>query len=858
MLKTDITALKAVSAGIVLCLALFLCAEHADAQLAENDLIAGQSALADARYSDAEHSLVRYLAANHQNPVFCTNALNYLCMAVYKQKNFQNVLKLLDENADITGLDNTGTFEYWRARSILELGNIDEAVAIADNTVVNLKKDTIGAIRLYRLKGIALSRSLSPDAAEDARIAFSNANIRASSLTEDLANGFRLDNYLDWAESELKFGYKANAENILSDQQELSHSVSNSVSAQKGAIQYAKLLVSSGHTNEANTILSKIADDKNAHHANRAEAIVTIASICSDTNRLNTVYSVLCGLELSPAIIAEAKMRFGKEIALKDNDAFQLTGVKILSSSVKCNTTSPFARDCQLILANTWMRLGSNSLAAAEFKNYSDAFGGEKNKDFIAKKGCATALFSLKNYDEAALIFTEAAELAETTLESSKCLSMAADSYYNSSKFSRAAELYKQAAAKALVAENSELSLQCRIKSADAVEKTGDLNSALEEFKDIASDPKAGEYSRKANLRRAIIFEQQDYKEEAESTYSSVLENEQENQITVSARLGRGRTRYRRFKFESAIVDLKLIPQSYTNEADEAAYIIILANYGLGKDEDAYKLAQTYIFKRPFAKNLSDVMLWAAQYDFNRKNFSAAENAFLKFAEKFPENQITQYALLWAADSAFRQSEFARANDTLSKISKLRSDNQVLPEARLLQARSLRELTRYEDTLSVLDEIITEFPADDLVVTALILKGETLFVLAGKEPGDKGYITAEKAFSNALLRSDIKPDQVIECSFNSARCYEKAGNYKKAADIYLNGTIDRYAQYTLSHIQLSAKAAGFFAKAVFNAAILLENEGDIEGAINTLGHLSTTSLPESEKASSEIRRLRTK
>lgn len=857
MFKSLITLIKS-RHGLAILAALCLATGNALGQLAQQDMVNGLSALADTRYSDAERSFIRYLAANQQTPVLCTNALNYLCMAVYKQKKYTEVIRLLEENADITCADTAGIFDYWRARSVLETGEISKAVDIIDNALAINKSDGIDVLRLYRLKGIALSRLTSSDAAENARAAFSNANIRASAKLEGPIKAFRIDNYLDWAESELHFGNTNEAERILSEQMEGVHSVTNSISAEKGAILYSKIILASGKNQDAIELLSKIAEDHDANSVNRADAIVALASISSDTNRLSHLYSVLLDLELSPALLAESKMRFGKELALKDDVFQQNKGVAILSSAIKANTTSPYAPDCQLVLANTCLLLGSNNVSAAEFKNYMEAFSGTRNKDFIAKKGYATALFAMNNFDESALLFTEAAALADSPLDKAVCLAQAADAYFNSSKFSRAAELYKQAAALALTTGNSTLPIRYRLKSANAIEQTGDLTTALNEFNDIASDFSAGDYIRKANLRKAFIYEQQDKKEEAEVAYSAVLNVETNDEISAIARLGRGRTRYRKFKFESAILDLGKVPESFTNEYNEASYLVILASYGLGQDEKAFNLAEDFIANRRDAKNMPEVMLWAAQYDFNRKNYKAAEKVFLEFAGKFPDHPIAQYALLWAADSAYKQSEFARANEILAKISKLNSNQQVIPEARLLQARSLRELTRYEDALSVLDELITDFPADDLVVNALMLKGETLFVIAGKEPEGVGYIKAEQVFSSALLRSDIKPDQAIECSFNSARCHEKAGEYKKAVDIYSSKVIDRYANYISSHIHLSSRSAEFFAKAAFNASALLENDGDIEGAVKILHHLATTSLPESEKASSEIRRLRTK
>lgn len=857
MFKIQLKPFKATASRAILLSALLCGAQNASAQLAQDALSEGTSALANALYSDAEHCFVQYLSANQKNPAYCVEALSWLCMAVYKQGKYPDVLRLLDENADIIALDKAGIFDYWRARTLLEIGKNEESAEIIDNALARTNDSGIDTLRLYRLKGLVNARSDKPESLENARAAFSNANTRAASDNVYQTKMFRLDNLLDWAEAELKFGNKAEAEKILSEQRKLSNSVTNSISAEKGAIQLAKLLIESKHEKEADTILTGVTGNSLAHHANRAEAIIAIAKICSDTNRLDNLYSDLLTLELSPALLAEAKMRFGSELTFKENKEIKLRGVRILSSAVKCNTTSRFAPDCQLLLANTWMQLGSNSMAAAEFKNYTEAFSGEKSKDYIAKKGCATALFALGEYEESALSFSEAAPLAEAMPESAICLSLAADALYNASKYFRSAETYKQAAAMALAAGDRNLALTCRLKSADSVENTGNNQAALDEFNDIASDPEAGDFARKASYRKAIIYEQQNDNQSAELSYNNVLGNSTNDEYTVLARLGRGRTRYRMFNFKAAINDLKNFPEAYTNEADEAAYLLILSSYGLGQDESAATLASEFLAKRQSAKNLPDVMLWTAQYNFNRKNYPEAEKIFMDFVDKFPNNQMSIYALLWAANAAFKQSEFDKTNEILARISKLTSDQQIIPEARLLQAKALRELTRYEDSLSVLEEIITDYPADDLVVNALMLKGESLFALAAREPEGKGYLTAEQAFSNALLRSDIKPDQIIECSFQSARCFEKAGEFEKAVHIYCTKTIDKYAYFTLSNIKLSKRSAEFFSKAVFNAAALLEKAGNIDGAIKIFRHLETTSLDEREKASAEIRRLKT-
>ncbi len=797
------------------------------------------AAIADGMYSSAEEHLVKYLAANRANstsPEYL-RAISLFCQTLAGLRRPNDIIGFLDRNADVIEAGDSRSFDYWRAYAILESGNPTNALKIINPDIrISTKTNDTANLNLVRLAAKAYYRMDQPE-----------ARIRANEM---------IDYYL------------LNAPKV-----------DPSISLPGAKLLKAKLMARDGRRDEAARILKQIADGDSTDTLVKAQALLDYVELC-ETNAPGTIeYAnrlsrLPLGKDASNYLIP-----CGRILASRRETAE--VGARYLTKAVRENPTSPLAPEAQLAIAEAWLSVSSNTIAKAEFKNYLGTYGSTREQTSRANAGLAEALYRLGEFSEAATLFKKAAD-TPSDLASSVLDMRAADALYADEKYEAAAALYYDISCRAHTMTGHEYGFQLLEKfypdgaaeglgsildrasfmSADSLERCGKTDEALKRFDGIASAKTTGPvnpFSDEALYRAALLHERQGggvgSNQDAITRYTTLISAPgTTDQLRRQAFLGRGRCYYRNKSLDIAISDFTKAEEDGFDSADEATMYHVYALYGLGQDREAVRLAEAFVrgdSDSPFRPTLA---FWLAQYYYNALDFKESARRFADFASKWPNDTRAPRALLWSAKADLRQSESQKALDTLAALGNRYGESDVMPEARYTQAKTLCNLARFEEAVTLIENSTTKFPESAFTTRALILKGDAIFSLYGATKSVYSITNALSAYEIAGGRADATAETRLECNYKSGRCLEKDGNAETVAKYYYDNVIAPF--YTLAdNGDVSPSCISFYEKAVFACARLNEQSGNPRKSLAILRRLAEYGTPERAQAEREIARI---
>ena len=824
----------------VLCAAALLAAPSAlpDGGFPVDHLALAKAAIADGMYPSAEQHLVKYLALNRAkstSPEY-RNALSLLCQTLAGLRRYDDIASLLDRNADIIDAGDRRVFDYWRAYSILETGNPMSALKLIDPDMrIAVKTNDTDNLKLVRLAADAYSRLDQPDALARAE----------EMIGFFLLNAPQTDPALPLSGAKLL---------------------------------QARLMARGGKRDTATASFKTLADDDSIDSFIRASAILEYVRLV-ETNAATTIEYAnrLSRLPLGKAA-SDYVIPCGRILASRRDTAE--AGARYLTKAVRENPASPLAPDAQLAIAEAWLSAGSNTLAAAEFKNYLETYGTTREETSRATAGRAEALFRLGEFSEAATLFQKAADTPSDIARS--ILDMrAADALHAEGKYEAAAALYYDISCRAHTMTGNEYGVQLLKKfyhdgaadglrfildranfmSADSLERCGKIDEALKRFDGIASEKTTGPKTRffdEALYRAALLHERKGAgvgsTRKAIKSYERLAMETTNDLLRCRALLGSGRCHYRNKSLETAIRDLAKAEKGGYDFADEATMYHVYALYGLGRDTAAVNLAKSFVERETASTVRQTLAFWLAQYYYSAMDFKESARRFTEFAAKWPDDPRAPRALLWSAKADLRQSENQSALDTLAALGNGYAESDVMPEARYTQAKTLCNLARFEEAVTLIDNATTKFPESAFTTRALILKGDAIFSLYGTAKSVYSITNALSAYEIASGRADATAETRLECNYKSGRCLEKGGDAGTVAQYYYDNVIAPF--YNLAENgDVSPQCVSFYEKAVFASVRLHEQAGTPRKALAALRRLIEYDTPERAQAERDIARI---
>ena len=456
-----------------------------------------------------------------------------------------------------------------------------------------------------------------------------------------------------------------------------------------------------------------------------------------------------------------------------DADAVK-EGLDALDQAVRLDPSAEDAPSLLLYIAETLAEQGHHEEALAAYDRWISGYDVPDLRIRV-RRGRGRTLLAANRPDEALASFTEAIELADTATLRRELQVEAVEAALAAKRYARAETLCQE-----LLKVSPDAAISLRL--ARALEAGGDYEAARRAYATTRDDPQASEDDAfTAAVRLAALFSKEGRYDAAIAELTRFLPRARKPAHQAAIRLGRGRAYHAlalangdRFQLERARDDFAAIEGAEDPAvAAEARFFLVLCHYGLGEDDQARTLAQTYLTDYPDSPRVPDMILWLAKSDFNRGEYEAAAKGFQTFSERWPNDPRVPNARFLAARAAYQAGDYAHAIELVATLAETAPQAEILPDARFLQAEALIELARFGEAAELLTRLIRHSPDAPWVGEAHGRLGDCLRITATNDPAR--YELAYKNYRAALDRIDPAQDadSAAMYAYQIGRVYEK-------------------------------------------------------------------------------------
>ncbi len=274
-------------------------------------------------------------------------------------------------------------------------------------------------------------------------------------------------------------------------------------------------------------------------------------------------------------------------------------------------------------------------------------------------------------------------------------------------------------------------------------------------------------------------------------------------------------------------------------------------------DEAATRAAFEQVAKEhPNSPVAAEAFFWLAQQQFNNKQWVEAQKLFMTVPAKWPAHRLADTAILWAARAAMNRQAYKEARDVLEgllqnpayRASPWRAD------ARMLEAETLTEESKFAEALLVFESIARDFPDSPRADEAWGRVGDCHFSLATEDPANprlERYQQAVLAYQQVL--NSLRADRAIksQARYKIGKCFEKLGKRAEALERYLEIVYDADEQGRI------AAGPAWFCRAGLDAGELLEGDGRWREAAKVYARLAQSGFAGAEGAKQRLQRIQT-
>jgi TolA-binding protein len=798
-------------------------------------LATGRAAYEDGLYGLASRRLEELMAAATDRRRAEEAAL-WLARVRVAEDRPEEALSVLDEHSG--GLRNAALLADYaavRAAALMRLGRIPEAAselgAFRDRHLE--EKSAPGALRLLAQAHAQLGDW------SGARETVALLEERFGELPDAPAAA------LDLARELRQAGRIAEARGLLA---QVEKGYAGQIWSERAAVQTAEIQLSQGERPQAMSRLQSLTTNAQLSAETRAMGYRIVAqAFGSESNYAAAVEMIDRGIAASadPAQRLESEILKARLLLMADRID---EGRQLMREVASRVPDGAHAAHLQAALADSLLRMGRWSDAAAEYQVWLDAFDGAPGTS-EALAGRGWALWHAKRYEESAAAFARAAAVETNGALRLPLLQKVADAQFASGQYTGAKAAY--AAVLEAPGIDDETAGRVKLQLAETELALGNAEAGELLLLELSRARRETAFSRAATLRLGALYEERGALETASEQYGRIVDSCADADSCAQALLARGLIRYRMGSFQAAFDDFTRIrselPQ--TPPAPQAMFMRGWCLYLLGKDDEALAACERFLADYPGSQFVPDVMVWLAEIAFNHGEYEKAERRFLAVAQQHPDSPRAADALFWAGRSATARRAYLAANEHYNALMARHPESPRLAETLLAQGDVLSELGQFAAAILAYDEVIVRFPQSAESMVAWGRKGDCQYTLGQETPAR--YEEALLSYRTLLDFARTPMDLRLQAGFKIGRCLEKMGRAAAALDHYME-----VAYSYLQETRPPAAATVWFTRSAFAAAALQERAGKWREAVGIYGRVADSGVPAAAEAADRMRRIR--
>lgn len=803
-------------------------------------LFQARSALDDALAPMAERLAREVYAAPNSTADQRLAALDLLFSAIEAQNDPTRLLATAKgDGPKGPPLPTDGRMALWQARALVLLGRPAEA-ASALQSAASTAEPSLAPLFALRLPATLLAAGDT----NAALTAFARVVERPESGTEQDATK------LEYAR--LLFGLQRKGDAVLQLKAWLSSAPAHqSPAADAARLLLAQLLLDGPDPQAAVAILQPLLDSSGTPPDVRAAALLCAAmaaELRADAD------AALSATELALTTAESPATQFASQSALvrlhcRRNQADR--ALAVLREVVRANLRSPEVAELQLDVTEALYRQQLYPEALQEAQNVIET-QTDAAIEARAQHARGESLAAMGRFDEAALALLRAADLFVDRQKHADCLFRAAETLREADLHPQAVEALQRFQTQF---PDSQLLSRAALLQGESLSQTAPADAERHLLTVAGRFPESPDGARALFLAAQLAATRED-RSEAINRYTKAAElPAAPPDLRAACHVGRGLIHFRAFHFDVALSDFdQAAAQADGPVKDQALYLRTATLYNLGLEKESLDAALAFLESRPDSAWAPDVTYWLGRYFFNRQEFGAAEEHFVRFVEAWPTRPECDGALLWLARGRFAAKRYPEASATALSLIKEHPRSALVPEARLIHGEALCELMRFDEAILVFDELLTLHPDSPWTADALGRKGDALFTLG---TDDQSRYQEGIAVYNALLaRPGLPLDSQLQAAYKAGRCHEKSGQAEQALDLYYRAVVLRFLEAREAGTWPNERARAWFSRAALSAADLFEQQEQWASAISVLSRMAHEDVQGRTEAADRAKRLR--
>lgn len=335
----------------------------------------------------------------------------------------------------------------------------------------------------------------------------------------------------------------------------------------------------------------------------------------------------------------------------------------------------------------------------------------------------------------------------------------------------------------------------------------GNTDKAALTYRNLSSDPDAGNFAPYARYQLAYIYLAQDELQRAAVEFSEIAASAGANETLRMESRFRAAEAYDKIGwFEAAVKAYQHLQSEFPNSdyARRAEYGYAWALYHAGMYPEAAVAAQNVLKADPNSERKPGLLYLQANCFQQQKKYTESVEIYTTIRDSFPDSEFAargHYKTGWALYFDGRIPEATREiGSFLSRDQRYNLEG----DAGFLLGTIFAEVGNYADAYEEFRLVAAKHPDSEFGPEALYKSGECLTQLGRSEEAGKAFET----FASTYPTNDLAGDALLrsgDADFQAARFPAAAGKYKRVADGVPNGVVQEEALYRLAVAHHNAK-----------------------------------------------------
>jgi TolA-binding protein len=330
--------------------------------------------------------------------------------------------------------------------------------------------------------------------------------------------------------------------------------------------------------------------------------------------------------------------------------------------------------------------------------------------------------FNLGSYSNAAYQFSEFIERYPDDPRTTDAKLRLADSYFGSKNFTAASRIFKQLFQSGKYSSEDPYTYY---QYAQALYKSGETNSAIEEFRNIQQKFPGSKYGENSLFTIGFIKFQEGEFKGAINDYRYVLQTYKNSNLSPVIYYSIGDAYFNLGMYDSAIVNYRNVLTRYPSS--EYVYDAIngmqYSYVSQGNSQEAIILIDRFIGQNPNLKFSDQIFFKKGEIYYSQRDYQNAKISYQEFLAKYPKSSYVSEAYYWLGKSSQNLKEDDEAIFYFNKVFENYPGSEQAAVS-VIELGKMYELTgNYQASISVLEQASSKLKDSPRLPEVLYLKG---------------------------------------------------------------------------------------------------------------------------------------